>query len=337
MSVPDEKKFSTQQDAEPVEESDDDIGEERKANDGKFEFHAKNIFLTYPQSGGYTMQALQQDIETEAGRMAEYHICQEDHADEEGVHLHALVKFNKKLHFRDPRKFDFHGLHPNITSVKNWNKAKSYIYKGSHGKPPRVINNTMFDYAQEKGFKRRLEDFEERDKVLKRARKNDMIQEIVCYGVTYDLDWGNKHRHFWFWGPADMGKSTQIIKNNFKANNVAHFKAKIPADEKGQLRNTFEDYRQEKFIIFDDMDVHLYKENLCTLSALEDDEDGECPFPIRYTNICMKKEVIIIVIANHYPGFQRASDWRQEDWFNARFTTIEIVQGADGRGAIVMD
>ena len=76
-----------------------------------FDLHAKYALLTYAQSGDLSAQSVCDHLGTLG---AECIVAREAHADG-GFHLHAFVDFGRKRRFRDPRKFDVLGVHPNIS------------------------------------------------------------------------------------------------------------------------------------------------------------------------------------------------------------------------------
>lgn len=55
-------------------------------------------------------------------------ICQEKHQDE-GLHLHAVISFSKKVDIRDCTFFDINGFHPKIEPVKSLAKSVNYVKK----------------------------------------------------------------------------------------------------------------------------------------------------------------------------------------------------------------
>jgi len=92
-----------------------------------FRFNARNVFLTYPQSGAITPQQLGLHLQTI--RPTVYvHVTREQHA-EQGLHLHALVQFVDKFNSHNPRIFDFEGKHPNIVVPRDIVGTVNYIRK----------------------------------------------------------------------------------------------------------------------------------------------------------------------------------------------------------------
>ena len=55
-------------------------------------------------------------------------VCAEKHEDG-SPHLHACLKFRKKVDIRKERYFDVNGYHPNIQTTKNINASINYCKK----------------------------------------------------------------------------------------------------------------------------------------------------------------------------------------------------------------
>jgi len=93
-----------------------------------FRFNAKRTFLTYPQCGDLTKDALLQFLRDDRGA-AWYCVSLEQHEDG-GNHLHAYAEWLQRLDVRDERYFDLDGCHPNIQSVRNRANVLKYVQKG---------------------------------------------------------------------------------------------------------------------------------------------------------------------------------------------------------------
>lgn len=79
-----------------------------------FNFHARYGLITYSQCGDLDPWRV---VDKFAELSAECIIGRETHSDG-GVHLHVFVDFGRKRRFRDARKFDVDGMHPNIESSR---------------------------------------------------------------------------------------------------------------------------------------------------------------------------------------------------------------------------
>ena len=93
----------------------------------KFRFNGMQAFLTYPRCE-LDKQELVDFLQT-FGPTDRYIVCREEHKD--GTpHLHAYVKWHKKLNLSNERCFDLGGHHPNITSPKSYYAVCKYVRKG---------------------------------------------------------------------------------------------------------------------------------------------------------------------------------------------------------------
>ncbi|ALE29682.1 replication associated protein [Lake Sarah-associated circular virus-26] len=90
-----------------------------------FNFNAKHVFLTYPQTT-LTKEALY-EASIRWGCVSGT-IGQEKHQDG-GLHLHAVFAFDRKRHIRDERFFDLEGYHPNVQSARNVKAVREYCEK----------------------------------------------------------------------------------------------------------------------------------------------------------------------------------------------------------------
>lgn len=89
-----------------------------------FHFRGRYALLTYAQCGGLDPWAVSNYLSSIG---AECIIGRESH-ENEGIHLHAFVDFNRQFSTRSARKFDVEGCHPNVqpcgrTPEKMWDYA----------------------------------------------------------------------------------------------------------------------------------------------------------------------------------------------------------------------
>jgi len=91
-----------------------------------FRFNARNAFLTYPHC----------DVEPSTLgefllglRQAQYILVARENHSDGTPHLHALVQWIDKFNFRDERRFDFNGHHPNIQPARDVRAVHGYIQK----------------------------------------------------------------------------------------------------------------------------------------------------------------------------------------------------------------
>lgn len=92
-----------------------------------FRFDSCYLFATYSQSGGIDHNELYEFINSKCS-VDWCRICTEHHEDG-NLHNHFIVKFKKRFTTRDPRCFDFQGIHPKIEPVKSVPGAIKYCGK----------------------------------------------------------------------------------------------------------------------------------------------------------------------------------------------------------------
>ena len=91
-----------------------------------FRLNATKVFLTYPQcplSKEEALQLLQQKHPVE-----EYCIAQETHEDG-GKHLHILLKFSRKVNYKEEDCLDLQTYHPNIQRPRSEKHVHKYCHK----------------------------------------------------------------------------------------------------------------------------------------------------------------------------------------------------------------
>ena len=92
-----------------------------------FRFDAKNVFLTYPNSGALTKERLRDFLTIERGAKW-FCIALEAHSDGR-PHLHAYAGWEGRHRARGADHFDCDGQHPNITIPRNTRDVRKYISK----------------------------------------------------------------------------------------------------------------------------------------------------------------------------------------------------------------
>lgn len=108
-----------------------------------FRFQSSQLFATYSQctlTKEVVLQWFQENHTVEA-----YCICLENHA-EEGTHIHAYIKFNRKLDLSDERCFDIGGFHPNIQRPRSPKFVCDYIQKVSQKNPKGILNSKLINF-----------------------------------------------------------------------------------------------------------------------------------------------------------------------------------------------
>jgi len=92
----------------------------------RFRISAKRFFLTYPQVGDVTLDAIYAALM--AFLPSVMVVSAEKHKDL-GNHFHVYFEFSKTKNLKNPRYFDVLGLHPNIQSCKSKKNTLIYIIK----------------------------------------------------------------------------------------------------------------------------------------------------------------------------------------------------------------
>lgn len=94
-----------------------------------FDFHAKYVYLTYPQFPNFSKFRLLIELcDKVPAVISNFIICKEQHKDE-GDHYHALLEFDRKYRSRSSTVFDIQGHHPNIQSPRDIYRVADYIRK----------------------------------------------------------------------------------------------------------------------------------------------------------------------------------------------------------------
>lgn len=231
-----------------------------------FRFQGKKAFLTYSQA----------DIDTPSlyaflqgkGRVVYAIIAKEEHQDG-GLHTHALVEFESKLRFRDPRFFDYEGNHPSIETPRNLMAAISYCKKDGNfmefGTDEHGDDDDLFAIARSSAYedwvnyciKKKIA-YQYMDVIWRRVTDVNTIMEtpqteaVICDNNLDALRFPEESRKsFVIQGPSGIGKSTWAKREAPKpALWVTHM---------DDLRAF--DGSRHKSIIFDDMSfLHMPRE-----------------------------------------------------------------------------
>lgn len=91
-----------------------------------FRFHAKKLFITYPQSGELTKERVDEFF-TRIGATSRV-VGRELH-ENGGSHIHAYIEWPEKYDTKDPHKFDIDGNHGNIQPCRNAAATITYVKK----------------------------------------------------------------------------------------------------------------------------------------------------------------------------------------------------------------
>jgi len=94
-----------------------------------FRMDAKNFFLTYPQCS-LTKEFVCSELRKLLGdKLNGLIVCEEDHHQEEGKHLHALALCNRRINIRNSRYFDIVAHHGDYKVARDVKASVIYIKK----------------------------------------------------------------------------------------------------------------------------------------------------------------------------------------------------------------
>jgi len=294
-----------------------------------FRFHAKKVFLTYPQcilDGDEVLAYMKEHWP----RMQEYYIAQEEH-EEGGKHIHAAIVFMETIDTKNERYFDITikaqdplemsqeeranlGVvdelgtdvvyHPNIQKPGSWKAVVVYVCKGGT-----FLHKKLMDYSHPGNYSRRLADYE---------------LWVSHVAVRIPTEWPvglgslvlerpqavNKQRHIWIHGPPNCGKTWRTWECLDGARVYA-----VP-----NMGYPFEGYEHEDIILYDD--------HFPSFAAIADIA-GVCPRgrkmhvfgPTRYRpKYWLPGHVrIIVVLSNQLPAYGTA-----DPAFRARFNVYDV-------------
>lgn len=170
---------------------------------------AKGWFLTYPKcpiGKEMLLSELQNKFDVK-----EYVVCEEEHKDGD-KHLHAFVKFGKRIYFKSDR-FDVCGYHGNYQIARSWKAVENYVKKGGN-----YISNLNLDAASKHHSKKLMpEDFERDPLELMEEGKlaplslNNFIKNRATYlGLKRGKDYNGEKKCYWVVGKPGIGKSFSI-------------------------------------------------------------------------------------------------------------------------------
>lgn len=272
-----------------------------------FRANAKQFFLTYPKCN-LEKEELLKHIENLHG-INHYVISKELH--EDGTpHLHAYFNFDKKLNIKDCRHFDINGFHPNIETVRDRQSCIKYIKKDKN-----FIENIIFDNNPD-NFIKRKKDYDAWIEHNTLMNLKEPEYPITFMGQTINKpDPSIKKRHFWIYGPPDIGKTYNINKT-FKG---------LKVFVRPSNKYPYEQYDNEDIIIFDDIQNIRFDEiaSITNTYSIKTPVYGD----IRYFNKFYKLEHTrtVIVVSNKPPEYELKKA------VEARFNIINLydLQGED--------
>lgn len=240
----------------------------------RFRFQKKLIFLTYSQCGRYKVtRELVRDRLLKYGAPLKYYIAQENHADKQGIHIHALWWYKAKPDFKNCRQLDVNGCHPNWGNVigqrGGFKGLVRYLRddcdtgKKKKSRADGGIDSTPLTYHLDEIEPLDMDDYTHAQypkakagyllKLHDQAKANEPLPTfpITFHGGGHnqeyqlvDPDKGGKNRSWWIMAPSGWGKSEWI--QDTLGDKLVFFAG---ADKETR----WEGYEKEKIVIFDDI------------------------------------------------------------------------------------
>lgn len=93
----------------------------------RYNFVAKNILLTYPQTDGDKESLL--EFLKEKVPDANYIVVSKERHEDGNPHFHAVIAGSRRIHLRDPRFFDWTSNHPNVQATRSLPQSIAYVKK----------------------------------------------------------------------------------------------------------------------------------------------------------------------------------------------------------------
>lgn len=314
----------------------------KSAKKGTFRINSSQVFLTYPQctlSKEELLDCIMKTAETILKvSIVQYVIAQEKHEDG-SPHLHAYIKFSKKIDRDGCKLFDYHGFHPNIESkIKSINAVKKYVKK----------DNNYIEYGINCAEKFKAADGKKKyigSELIGGARLVDVVKEnpelIFEYGsIQRNLDlyftdlardkptcadaipnpWGLemnilkcKQKHYWVWSKEpNLGKTTSFLLPLMESYRCTMY----------SYQENFQNiYSDSQFLLFDE-----YSSAHLKVTQLNQMCDGTYQFPRKGGSPVVCKDITLIICGNKHPKDIYTTTF---DYIAARFNVFELKKAAE--------
>jgi len=324
MQIEDEKNLGVHFE-EKKEPKDIDLEEEEKETN--FQISSRTFFLTYPHCE-LSLDEFKWAIYKEFGadNIKMLNIGREPHDGGKEWHFHVFLEFHHRFRSRNPRCFDIYWFHPNIQSAKQRNKVIAYVGKyirRGYG----YFSDMQVPLHTFTGFCRQQKDFEAWQIHLAEITKPEFSFPITAWGKVFQHEMSEKKRHYWFWGPANTGKSTNVGYIRFFEAGVRFFQPGEPQLHMGSY-GTFDNYKGQRLVLYDDKDQVASIETLINLANVYGGH-METPIRGRGKDPIFDQRLVVFVIGNRPPVLRDL-----EQAFKARFYVVELDIGPDGNGFI---
>lgn len=234
-------------------------------------------------------------------------VAQEEHQDG-AKHLHAFVKYAKKLEFK-PDRWDIGGFHGNYQVARSWADVQAYCKKGGNfvssfdtdaakrkkscGRDlnKRIIEEDLTSLVQEGVV--RLVDYL-RVKANKEAYLRDMTSSLPACQSWIPNPWGylmplieTKQRHIWVWSASPNKGKTTFLKA---------LASQYPCYWYTYSENFQAPARDTQFVLLDE-----YSKAHLTVMQLNQMCDGTYQYPVKGSNPIGLREPVLVLASNKSP------------------------------------
>jgi len=300
------------------DEEKEDVPATTVVEEGKgFSFSAIQVFLTYPQATTLTRQIIINKIKTK-WPVQRWMISREEHQSG-GIHFHAYFKFEKKLRLTSAKAFDIKvgdaNYHPNIRRCKK-NPVGLFEYISKDGD---VESEGCSMFPTSHNYLKKKMDLNawihDRRNKMKPVQWPVILPDGTVVPRPAQGLGAKKQRHYYLWGPANVGKTYWSM--------MQFQKQKVYARPSSGHDIPYDGYEGEEVILFDDCDLatdgsrwESELKAMCDVTTFP----RKVPGRTRYTNTYLpfNQARTIIVLANYPPP------WINDSWFTSRFTTIDL-------------
>lgn len=269
----------------------------------QFRLAARYVFLTYARCET-DKEELGRHLE-ELGATSGI-VAREAH--EDGTpHLHAIIDWGAKRNVKDPRKFDYEGVHPNIQAVRNVKSTEKYIRKEDD--EPYCWGSTFDEGALVKGL---LEQKTRHGAHMYLLQQIGMHPRFNTWMNVWDArprevnpieiqprEWwvqvpkepelitdGGRPRGLWLKGPPECGK-TRYVENTYRDRHMFYV-----SGPKG-----FQGYNGEDVLVFDDICSATWQNHVDFLKRVV--TEPMCRTPAYYGTHDLAWPRLVIVTCNN--------------------------------------
>lgn len=233
-------------------------------------------------------------------------VTKEQHKDG-APHYHAVIQTTFTCRVRG-KAMDIGTFHPNIRkvqkSVVDYELACAYVgkedtridgpWQSSPGTATLYIepHEMIMAVGKTEGCERRFRDIERMNRLVKFHGTKTHIWPIKL--IECSVNYTEKQRHRWYWGPSNIGKTTWMKDN-------------LPHAETFCVRTKgsgmFDAYQGQSIILFDDVEEHVDQIDSSLASLCNDLWENWGPLDIhtRYENRMRPKHLLVVILSNYPP------------------------------------